>query len=175
MIREVLNAPGMIENLASIRQFTKNGFHVNFVEDRAKITNANGHTIIEAKIDPDDDLYKLQARAANDERACIGRVVKEDMEGEAALVARTQKSVGTLNLWHRRLAHLNEDDVMRMYSKGMVEGMEIIPQSAKQPAACGPCHQGKQTREPIPKDTETRATEPLYRIHSDLCDVGQSS
>ena len=64
---------------------------------------------------------------------------------------------------------------MQMYRKGMVDGMEIIPHAEKHAAACGPCYQGKQTREPIPKEVDSRATEPLYRIHSDLCDVGQSS
>ena len=67
----------------------------------------------------------------NDEHACIGHVVKEDSEGEATKVVHIQKTAGTLNLWHRRLVHLNEDDVLHLYQKGMVEGMEITHQSVK--------------------------------------------
>ena len=91
------------------------------------------------------------------------------------MVAHAQKSIRMLNLWHRCLTHLNEDDVMQMYRKGMVDGMEIIPHAEKLAAACGPCYQGKQTHKPIPKEVNSHATEPLYCIHSDLCDVGQSS
>ena len=162
-------------NLVSIRQLTKNGFHVNFGENGAKIVDTkNRHIIAEVYLDG-DDLYKFRGHATSDEHTCIGRVVEEDVGGEATMVAHSQKSIGMLNLWHRRLTHLNEDDVMQLYRKGMVEGMEIIPNVEKHAAACGPCYQGKQTREPIPKEVESCATEPLYRIHSDLCDVSQSS
>jgi len=148
---------GMDENLVSIPQLTKNSYDVNFVGDGARIVDTKRRTVFEAK-KVEDDLYKIQGRATNDERACIGRVIGEDLEGDAAIVARTQKSAGTLNLWHRRLAHLNVDDV----------------QSTKRDTVCEPCYQGKQSREPIPKETDTRATEVLYRIHSDLCEIGDS-
>ena len=164
----------MTDSLVSIRQLTKNGSHVHFEDEGAKIVNAKNNCInAEVKVDA-DQLYKLHGHATNDERACIGRVVTEDLEGEAAKVARVQKSAGTLNLWHRRLVHLNEDDVLRLYQKGMVEGMEITHQTAERNAVCEPCYQGKQPREPIPKETNTRTTEVLYRIHSDLCEIGES-
>lgn len=173
LFRDVLYAPEMAGSLISIPQLAKNGFRVDFVGNRAKILDAKDQTIVEAEIE--DGLYKLQGNATNDEHARIGRVAHEDIDGEATLVARMQKSAATLNLWHRRLAHLNDDDVMRLCRKGMVDGMEIIPQSTTQNSLCGPCLQGKQTREPIPKESDTRATEPLHRIHTDLCDIGQVS
>jgi hypothetical protein len=104
----------------------------------------------------------------------MGRVDDENQEGEVTLITCVQDSTGTLNLWHRCLGHLNEDDVLRMHKKGMVEGMKIIPQSIQKKTICKSCLKGKQTREPIPKEMDTRATETLHRIHSDLCEAGES-
>jgi hypothetical protein len=56
----------------------------------------------------------------------------------------------------------------------MVDGMEIIPQATEGVGVCEACLQGKQNHEPIPKKSDTRASEILYRIHSDLCNVGDS-
>jgi transposase InsO family protein len=162
----------MAGNLISIRQLAKNGLRTLFYDDVAEISDKNGRVKVEAKIR--EELYKVQGYATNDEEACMGRVVDENREGEITLITRVQNSTGTLNLWHRRLGHLNEDDVLRMYKKGMVEGMQIIPQSIQKKSICEACLKGKQTREPIPKETDTRATEILHRIHSDLCDAGES-
>jgi hypothetical protein len=87
-------------NLVSIRQLTKNGFHVNFGENGVKIVDAKSRRIIAKVYLDSDDLYKLQGCATSDECACIGRVVEEDVGGEATMVARAQKSIGMLNLWH---------------------------------------------------------------------------
>lgn len=172
LFKDVLLAPKMAGNLVSIRQLAKNGFKTLFYDEVAKISDKHGHVKVEAKIR--DDLYKVQGYATNDEEGCMGRVVDEDREGEVSQIAHIQNSTGTLNLWHRRLGHLNEDDVLRMYRKGMVEGMKIIPQSIQKKTICESCLKGKHAREPIPKETDTRATEILHRIHSDLCDAGES-
>ena len=172
LFKDVLYAPEMAGNLISIRQLASNGYHTHFDDNIAQVQDKNGCTKVQAKIE--NGLYKIQGCAMNEEHACMGRVVDEDLDGEVAKVARIQKATGSLNLWHRRLGHLNEDDVLRMYKKGMVEGMEIVPQSIQKNIVCEPCFQGKQAREPIPKETDTRAMETLYRIHSDLCEPGES-
>jgi transposase InsO family protein len=57
-----------------------------------------------------------------------------------------------------------------MVKNGMVNGMSIVPDAKDEPEAiCSACLRGKQTRKPIPSETETRATEPLGRVYSDVC------
>jgi len=70
----------------------------------------------------------------------------------------------TANIWHRRLAHLSEDNVRKLAS--MVEGMSI--QYGTTVGVCDACMEGKQHRQQSHKPA-TRATQPLELIHSDLC------
>ncbi|TFK78888.1 hypothetical protein K466DRAFT_462818, partial [Polyporus arcularius HHB13444] len=54
---------------------------------------------------------------------------------------------------HNRLAHLSVDAVLRMVRSGMVEGMSIIGTSKPPKKPCATCLAGKQTRDPIPKQS----------------------
>ena len=64
--------------------------------------------------------------------------------------------------------------IVSAIQKGMVEGMEITHQTAKWNIVCEPCYQGKQPHKPIPKESDTWATEVLYHVHSDFCEIGES-
>jgi len=79
-----------------------------------------------------------------------------------------------VNLFHRRLAHVDVTTVERMVKKGIVEGLELIPSNGQPKAVCEACMEGKQTRSPIPKATETRSDEVLGRVFSDVCEVGET-
>src|ERR1700754_1380097 len=71
----------------------------------------------------------------------------------------------TLDLWHRRLSHINYVDLKRMVAKGLVTGLKINSSSSPNPV-CEPCIAGKQTR--IVNKTATRTTVPLAIVHCDL-------
>ena len=81
-----------------------------------------------------------------------------------------------INIWHKRMGHLGEDNVKRLAK--MVEGMKIKVRTTV--GVCEPCLEGKQTRQPSHTSSRslaprcraqpaTRASEPLELIHSDLC------
>ena len=75
----------------------------------------------------------------------------------------------SLSLWHLRFGHLNLDDVKKLSSQNMVEGM---PDVVLKPvdADCEGCALGKQTRYPFPKNPSgKRTTEVLELVHSDVC------
>ncbi|KAJ8463408.1 hypothetical protein ONZ51_g10276 [Trametes cubensis] len=55
-----------------------------------------------------------------------------------------------------------------MVQKGMVEGMTLIGESKPPKKICVTCLAGKQTRDPIPKETTASAPRPNHRISSDL-------
>nr|GEX68420.1 copia-type polyprotein [Tanacetum cinerariifolium] len=63
-------------------------------------------------------------------------------------------------LWHIRYGHLNFGDLKLLSSKGMVKGLDHIDH---------PCLFGKHARSSFPKESTSRAKEPLQLIHTDLC------
>ena len=100
---------------------------------------------------------------------------KVDSSETVACTAKgTQSAAATLQLWHSRLAHLNYDDVSRLFTSGMTaDGAAIADQLIKAKTAptphCQPCVMGKHHRSPIPHKASNRAVQPLYRVHMDLC------
>ena len=69
-----------------------------------------------------------------------------------------------VNVWHRRMGHLGEENVRKLAK--MVAGMKIKLRTSV--GVCEACLEGKQTRQPSHQPA-TRAKEPLELIHSDLC------
>jgi len=85
-----------------------------------------------------------------------------------ALTAPSQASESTpeldVNVWHRQLAHLREENVRKL-SK-LVEGMRIKVRTSV--GACAACLEGKQHRQPS-RIPARRAKEALELVHCDLC------
>ena len=71
-----------------------------------------------------------------------------------------------MELWHRRLGHLNVRSVR--FLESMVSDI-ILGKDASSMPFCEGCVQGKQHRMPFPKDGGTRATKPLKIVHLDVC------
>src|SRR5579859_679253 len=69
-----------------------------------------------------------------------------------------------IDIWHRRMGHLGEDNVRKLAK--MVDGMGIKVRTTV--GVCEACLEGKQHRQPSHQPA-TRAKEPLELIHSDLC------
>ena len=83
-------------------------------------------------------------------------------------LARTSANDDAMELWHKRLGHLNAKWVKAL--QNMVSGMDLgkVPSNVV-PFACEGCVEGKQARQPIPSDGGTRATKVLELVHSDVC------
>lgn len=86
---------------------------------------------------------------------------------ESALSATSNTATASIETWHERLGHVNYEYLQRMATKKMVRGM-TLSSSDKPSGKCQGCQEGKQTRNAIPKETTTRATEPLGRVFSDV-------
>ncbi|GAA0186281.1 hypothetical protein LIER_33569 [Lithospermum erythrorhizon] len=69
-------------------------------------------------------------------------------------------------LWHQRYGHLNFKGLKTLHDKKMVIG---LPELKGETIVCTDCLNGKQTRNPIPKQSNWRAVAVLELIHSDLC------
>lgn len=79
-------------------------------------------------------------------------------------LASSSKKPTAMN-WHRKLAHVNYQYLLRM-KKDPQYGIEFDDDD-HEIAKCEVCAKGKQCRTPFSK-SETKSTEPLQLIHSDL-------
>lgn len=71
----------------------------------------------------------------------------------------------SLDLWHRRFAHISIASLKRILSSNVVSGLQIDSTAAPDPI-CEPCIAGKQHR--IINTTSTRSKQPLAIVHCDL-------
>jgi hypothetical protein len=75
----------------------------------------------------------------------------------------------SISLWHLRFGHLNINDVKRLSSEEMVEGMPVV-KSKPVNVDCEGCALGKQARYPFQKNHQGKRTSVvLERVHSDVC------
>ena len=72
----------------------------------------------------------------------------------------------SLNLWHRRLAHVNEDALLYMAKHSLVTGMDLHTNGSLGP--CDGCAKGKHPQAPFPKQAENRVDTLLGRLHMDI-------
>jgi len=173
VLQDVLFVPELNGNLLSVAHLTQRGADIRFTGEGCQLYTQTGQLTCSGQLR--GKLYVMDMRTVVPERAHVAPIEAFPAEGEdfpvaaeTALVARSSTSKADVDTWHRRLAHLSVDTVMRMVRKGMVKGMEINS-STSRTSPCEPCLKGKQTRAEIHKTTETRADIVLGRVFSDVC------
>lgn len=92
-----------------------------------------------------------------------GRTASNDEEG--AFKANTT-TTPSLQLWHRRLAHIGKDRLDRLIKEDMAIGV-TVKDNTPLSHICEPCIAGKQHRDPFPRSTSTTSA-PLELIVLDL-------
>lgn len=144
-IKNVLYVADLKNNLFSIRRIEDAGFSVVFGNGVVKIMNDTKLLCEGKRI---NKLYELTFEIRSDESANI--CVKNEM----------------LELWHRRLGHLNKIDTLTLINNDLVNGVPHIEEKVLD--LCEPCIKGKQTRKPFHAVREKRSSRPLELIHSDV-------
>ncbi|KAI5330256.1 hypothetical protein L3X38_029654 [Prunus dulcis] len=87
------------------------------------------------------------------------------------MVPATQLVLGasvthSLQTWHKRLGHLNDQSIKMLANQDMVHG---LPSLEKDFAVCEGCKRGKQHRDSFPAESTWRAQSPLELVHTDIC------
>lgn len=82
----------------------------------------------------------------------------------------TKSSGDILELWHRKLGHVNFQDLLKLSNKESVRGMPAL--RGKSTTMCEGCQIGKQTRGTHSSINSLTTSHPLELIHMDL--VGPS-
>jgi transposase InsO family protein len=149
-IPDVLHVPQLSSTLLSVSVLTKHGHTIEFKDSGCRIlTNKPSRRVVAIAFATKGGLYLLDG--------------KPTRSPEYALAAATSRTID-INVLHRRLGHLNFDDVRRLVAKGMVGGVDAI---CGRQEFCEPCVKGKQHRLPFPVSGK-RARRVLDLIHSDV-------
>jgi GAG-pre-integrase domain len=83
-------------------------------------------------------------------------------QSDVAFSAHYERS---LDLWHRRLAHIHENGLRYLAKHNLITGLDVQTNGSLGP--CDGCAKGKHHQAPFPKDA-SRATKILERLHMDL-------
>jgi len=149
-IRDVLLVPKLGKNLLSVPQMIINGYQVTLKNNYCTI-----HDSARKKIGEVEMVNKsFHLRWLSNE--------------ETAMVAKDEAT----ELWHKRLGHTGHSNLKILQSKEMVTG---LPKFNVEEGKCESCILSKHSRDPFPKESETRAKHKLELIHSDVCGPMQNS
>ncbi|GJQ75230.1 hypothetical protein Trydic_g9830 [Trypoxylus dichotomus] len=139
--------PDLRTNLLSVNKITQRNFDVLFTKDDASVLDKDSN--VKLVTDRIGDLY-------------YAREYKKDSSAFA-----TNQS-NNLELWHRRLGHLNYRDLVEGIRKGVIQGIKLKPTDEEYELNCDIRCKGKLTKQPFPKKSD-RETALLKIIHTDVC------
>ena len=150
VLKDVLYVPRLQNKLFSLPSVIDKGATVQFKGKQCEIV------IDEKRFDighKHGKLYKLNAIDKENESCCFGQ---------------STNSEKPMQLWHQRYGHLGHEILKLLNDKSMVDGMEVTAK-CKTYQSCEACAKGKQHREAFPKKSESKTTERVELIHSDVC------
>ena len=151
-IHDALHVPMLKANLLSVSKLVSSGLKVVFNIEGCIVNAPSGEII--ARAPREGNLYQM--------------TFTKVYVAEKANAAQVSSNQGALELWHRRLGHLNVKGVSAL--QHMVSGMDLRkPLNSTLPLACKGCIEGKQHRVAFPSDGGRRATKVLEIVHSDVC------
>ena len=160
IIKNVLYVPGLGANLFSVGSATDaQGVGVEFWGEQVIFTR-NGVTEMTGKR-VGKSLYYLDIRVHHFNSSCTEETA---MMGSATL---------SQDIWHQRLAHVNQNTVNKMLSQQLVDGLHMNSEKNSK-TVCSGCAYGKMHRLPFPTG-RTRANQVGQLIHSDVCGPMQTS
>ncbi|GBE88792.1 Retrovirus-related Pol polyprotein from transposon TNT 1-94 [Sparassis crispa] len=154
--------------------FDRNSYDVRFADGTCRISNAQGR--LSAIGYMRRNLYVLDVTTQLPERTYILQAkdlppsYDDSMDDPPlhAFVAKETTSSASAQVWHRHLGHISVDSVLKIVRKGMVKGMSIVGEKVSN-VSCKPCLHGKQTRQPILKESDVKNPRILHRTYSDVC------
>ena len=155
--KDVLYSPEIRRNLVSVTKMMKQGISTVFDEETRTCYLVRGKvwfnlrevvgTAVEKK-----DLWVLDERGKTRE------------SGESYVAEQRDEE----KMWHLRLGHLGGENLKKLVSKEMVNGLQTRGTFNPSNDICEGCMKGRQTREVFPS-AEHRGRQLLELVHSDVC------
>ena len=146
----VLHVPEATVNLFSVKKAAENGAQITFAQDKCYVYT--------------------ESRLCMEGISKNGLMIINQGEADEEYALRAAASVETAELWHRRFAHLGYDNLYKLQSKSMVDGISVQAAQfkAQQKVLCETCIQAKQHRLPFPT-SDRASTKPMQLMHMDVC------
>ena len=156
----VLYAPGLGCNLLSVGKLTSSSsYHMTFRNGTCHLIDQSGISV--SSCNRIDGMYKLHCHVDKKTFA-----LKATSGATSRTASKASSAALPLDVWHRRLGHLNERSV-KLLASGLASDIAISRIPTSTTAICPPCLAGKQ-KEHINRTPQIRASKPLELIHSDM-------
>ena len=139
----------MKANLISINQICDKKFNVQFSQNLCKVFDLNGNGAM------------IGLRTSDN---CYAVFQNPSTSSSSSLVCGSSK-VESIDLWHRRLGHLNYCDLMKVANNEVIKG---IPKLGKLSNPISTCQKRKKTRSTHKRVDEILISKPLELLHMDL-------
>ncbi|XP_061993733.1 uncharacterized protein LOC133711644 [Rosa rugosa] len=154
-LKNVPYVEGLTANLISVSHLADDYEDVWFNKQRCMVLNQKGESIIGGKRSF-DNCYHIQANESMNMQACFS-------------VRSTEE---TFEIWHRRLGHVNYQDLLKLSTKQCVRGLPAL--NGKTDKVCGECKVGKQTKALHKVVNSATTTQVLELLHMDLMGPAQT-
>lgn len=150
-LADVLHVPQITKNLVFVGQMVEQGLQVRF--------NHDGYFV--------EDFQNKCRLVAKGRRS--GRMFTLDVnmpEVKSSMFAHGVGVVADVDIWHKRIGHVNVQKMKLMQSKEIVTGLPRFKVEDMH-KVCEACHFGKQTKHAFPHDRHM-SRDVLDIVHSDL-------
>lgn len=147
-LTEVLHVPQLTCNLFSVRAATSRGYIIQIGHSLCWLKNSNGKVIGRGRLV--GQMYRLECQV-------------KLPASEACVASKTEDK---LDLWHKRMGHLNIGQMKTMISKNLTSGIDVT--GSKELAFCEPCTESKAHRLPFKPTGRIQSTHKLQLVHSDV-------
>ena len=147
---DVAFCPDARDNLISESCMDRKGLEIRKRNGQVRILRKNGSVLMQGCLQR--NLYELDCYAT-----------PHTSQSNFAFAAKYTQS---LDLWHRRLAHISGDALKYMAKHNLVTGMDLSTNGDLGP--CDGCAKGKHPQAPFLKKSQSQADKILQQLHMDL-------
>ncbi|CAL8154408.1 unnamed protein product [Prunus armeniaca] len=145
-LKNVMLVENLQANLISISQLCDDGSSVWFDKDQCYVADFQGKKVMSG-MRSKDNCYCIQV---NENKSLVCNRATDDV----------------MELWHRRLGHINFRDLLKLSKNECVRGLPNL--SSKSAGVCGACQLGKQVKSAHKSISYISMSQPLDLLHMDL-------
>ena len=150
-LSEVLHVPTITKNLISVGQIVEKGYQVRFTSKGCYVEDPRKQFKIIAKGTKQDRLFTMEVKMH---------------DSQVMFASHDNKSIAQLDLWHKRLGHVNVQKLKQMQYGDVVHGLPNF-KGGYLHQLCEACQFGKQSRLPFKREKYV-SRYPLEIVHSDV-------